>query len=73
MCKEFLFVDVGAKVLDKLWLDLLVLDIEGVTDIKELPPFLYFKVLGEFFPVVVDVFDKLEVGLDDGGHFAQVD
>ncbi len=73
LSKQFLLVNIGAKVLDKLRLDLLVLDIECIADIIELPPFLDFKVFSELFPVVVDVFDQFEVGLDDSRHFAEVD
>ena len=63
--KQFLLMNISAKVLNELRLDLLVLDIESITDIIELPPFLNFKVFSELFPVVVDVFDQFEVGLDD--------
>lgn len=73
LSKQFLFVNIGAKVLNELRLDFLVLDIERITDIIELPPFLDFKVFSELLPVVVDVFDQFEVGLDDSGHFAQID
>lgn len=71
--KQFLFVNISTKVLNELRLDFLVLDVERIADIIELPPFLDFKVFSELFPVVVDVFDEFEVGLDDSGHFAQID
>ncbi len=65
-------MNVRPEVLDELRLHLLVFHVQSVTHVVKLPPLLDFEVLGQFFPVVVDLFYQLEVGLDDGGHLAQV-
>ena len=65
LSEELIFMYIGAEVLNKLRLDFFVFDIQSVTDVVKLPPPLDLEVLGQFFPVVVDAFNQLEIGLDN--------
>lgn len=70
--EQLLFVHVGPEVLNELGLDLLVLDIQRIAHIIELPPLLNLEILGQLFPVVVDALNQLKIGLHNRRHLTQI-
>lgn len=70
--EQLLLMHIGPEVLNELGLDLLVLDIQRIAHIVELPSLLNLEVLGQLLPVVIDALNQLKIRLHNRRHLTQI-
>ena len=71
-CKYFILVDRLPKFFKKLRFDLLIPDIQSITNKEKLPNFLNFEIFCNTFPIVIYLLNQIKSWLNHSDHGTKI-